>query len=338
MITLFLLVFGSESARVQNSDFVKTLDRFNLSQCATYSVDEDEDFFLKGVPSDFSVYLPKNYQFEQPVAPETKCLVITNGEEGRRYFFHVLFNQGLDVEEWMLKGSNGRLSDFFGLASPDGKTFVASGPYLALFSDLPQQSQYEDCMAGKLYYLRLSQQGEKCLELALFFGDIAKSAYTDEHLGYLKRTQTLEDSSGKLRYIPEYLERVGSWCPFTKLKETGSTSATSSIQGCSSTGSEDQSRFKTMMLNPQFTCNAVLLANILNNACNIGHGENKELARVFGVTPQELSELKKPVYYKLYNKSPIVVRVWDWFVKTNLQEITRITGASEHSLCDAIQV
>lgn len=313
MFTLFFALFSSEPAKIKVDDFLQNVTSFDFSKCATYPT--EEKYFLQQVQPDFAIYLPKTYQFGQPVSPDTQCFAITNGEEGRRYFFHVLFNQGFEEEGWHFVKSDGEAVDFSGLVSGDGKTFVGFGAYATLFSGVPQPRQYENCLAGSLYYLRL------------------QPASTD----FDSRFEMLVRSS-QARSTLEYLERVATWCPnFSSMQQRTDSESSFCIPtpGRSATASEDPS-FKIIMMNPRFKCDAVLLANLLK-VCDLSYTKNEEFATLIGINGAELSRLKHPKKYGLYDTSPTVRKVWDWFVQTELTEIVRGTGASEQSLREALQ-
>jgi hypothetical protein len=61
-------------------------------------------------------------------------------------------------------------------------------------------------------------------------------------------------------------------------------------------------------------------------------GVNQDLADSLGVSISDLSKLKQPIKYKLHDKSPLVVKTWQWFMETDPAEIKKIMRTEEADL------
>ena len=83
-------------------------------------------------------------------------------------------------------------------------------------------------------------------------------------------------------------------------------------------------------------CNAMLVANLIK-ICTSQHGESQTFADILGVSSVQLSQLKQPLKYKLSDNSPTVVKVWQWFMNTEISDVLRITKVSEKELQEALE-
>lgn len=197
MFIFFLALFGAEQTPCPDA-FASRINLFDFNDCASYST--QSSYFLNTVQPDFSVYLPKQFWTRiHTDHDQLKCFIITNGEEGRQYFFDKLFSQGLTVSGWRFTRSNNKKTEsFIGIVSPDEKTFAAVGLYKELFSSGPKKEQYRPCLAGRLYYLR------------------AQRAADDQEFAADTKMQGLTTAFGENlqpEEVPAYLERMGGWYP-----------------------------------------------------------------------------------------------------------------------------
>lgn len=66
-------------------------------------------------------------------------------------------------------------------------------------------------------------------------------------------------------------------------------------------------------------------------------GVNQDLADSLGISVSDLSKLKQPTKYQLHDKSPLVVKTWQWFMGTDPEEIKRVMRTEEADLEQALE-
>ncbi len=108
----------------------------------------------------------------------------------------------------------------------------------------------------------------------------------------------------------------------------------SSAESSSGASFREDESFQTKMIN--LDCNAMLVANLIK-VFTSQYGESQTLADILGISPVQLSQLKQPLKYKLNDSSPTVVKVWNWFINTDISDVLRITQVSEKDIQSALE-
>lgn len=84
----------------------------------------------------------------------------------------------------------------------------------------------------------------------------------------------------------------------------------------------------------EMTCQASIVSKLV---LLCPWGSNQDLADSLKVEPADVSKLKQPDKYHLHDKSPLVVKTWQWFMETDPEEIKRIMGTEESDLERALE-